>query len=340
MTDRSKNIAVGITAILGALGLGTLMILFGAIPSWMSKGYTVQVNLDTAGGLTQGSRVKLSGIDVGRIESVELLTGPPGGVKINAYIREEVRLPEGLHVRVEQGLLGGTPALGFEPPTMAPDQSVTYLPTDGSATVKGESYSFMSAFAGELQGALAEPTRQFTRMSDNFERMATEWAKVGSNLAQLTEVRNPDDVDKGEAKANLATVLTRADQRLADMKATLEGMKGLFGDEKFRQDIKDAAANAKVMTEKVGNLATSADEKLDKLVQRYVAVADDLSGAITSMKQTIDLAKNGDGTIGKLLNDATLYNNLNDASARLRKALDEFRQLLDKIKSEGLPVKM
>jgi hypothetical protein len=43
--------------------------------------------------------------------------------------------------------------------------------------------------------------------------------------------------------------------------------------------------------------------------------------------------------VGKLLQDPKLYNNLNDAAVRLGQAIDEVKNLLEKVRKEGLPLK-
>ena len=71
-----------------------------------------------------------------------------------------------------------------------------------------------------------------------------------------------------------------------------------------------------------------------------MAVADDVGGAINSIKTTLDTARTGDGTLGKLMKDPALYNNLNDSAERLSKAISELQAFLEKLRKEGIPLKM
>ena len=205
------------------------------------------------------------------------------------------------------------------------------LPTDGSAVLDGESLTLISQFAGHIEAAIHEPARKFAQLTDNFDRLSTEWTTVGSNLNRLIEVRSIDEVDAGTASANLATVLARTDDRLRQLKFALHGVNQWVGDQDLRSDVAATAANARQLTE---NLSQS----VDRLSKRYVAVADDLAGVVETMRIVLEKAQSGQGTIGKLFHDPALYNNLNDSALRLEKTLEEMQLLVQKWKAEGLPL--
>ena len=88
MTERSRNVAVGLTAIAGLAGVCVLFLLFGYVPAWLEDGYDLRVRLTTASGLTEGSRVKLSGIDIGRVVGVSLEPPPQKGVIVTTLIHK------------------------------------------------------------------------------------------------------------------------------------------------------------------------------------------------------------------------------------------------------------
>ena len=116
-------------------------------------------------------------------------------------------------------------------------------------------------------------------------------------------------------------------------------------DEELKKNITQTAANARELTRNLSQWSTKVDGFTDdigasvkELKQAYVNVADQLSVFIDSATKLADAARNGDGAMGKFINDPALYNNLNDAAARLSKAIDDVRLLVEKWKAEGLPV--
>lgn len=345
MTDRTHNIMVGLTAIVGTAGLAVMLLMFGYVPSWLEGGYHIRVTLANASGLSEGSRVKLSGIDIGQVKRVDLLNPPQQGVVVTTLIRQDVKVPGAAYVSVESPLLGGSPTLTFDISRLGPTQMDQFLPTDGSAEIQGQALTLVSQFAGELKTAINEPSQQFTRLVDQLERLVNEWVAVGKNINKLIETRTPELVDSGKTLGNLSTIFVRTDQRLAEIQGVIAGVDKWLNDSQLHEDVAGTAANAKQLTERLQEATGSAQEfmsqtnvNIGRLVDRYVAVADDVAGAVASLRQAIDQAGKDKGTLGKLLNDPALYENLNDSTQRLQKALDEFRLLIQKWKAEGLPI--
>lgn len=330
MKDRTINIIVGITTLAGLIGLAYLLTAIGGLSRSFEGGYRITIELPTAGGLHKDSRVVYNGIDIGRIESVDFQQPPRIGVVAVARItQDQLQLPGDVKVTSRfPSLLGGSAVADIG---RKPGAVTGYLPTDGSAVIQGEPAVDFSLIAEELRNALSGPMQEFKRISDNFDALSREWTLVAENINQLVEMRGIGEVDDGEAVGNLATVLARADQRLAELKQAIEGINKYVNDEELREDVRSTAANARALSQRF-------NDSLDTLKTRYVAVADDLSATVQAMKKLTDKTIEGGGTLGKMFNDPALYENLNDASERLKSAIDDVRLLVEKWKAEGLPV--
>lgn len=351
MTERTRNVIVGITSLGGLLGLVFLLMIFGFVPSWLEEGYLVTVQLKSASGLSTGSQVTMNGIDIGRVVAVGLDTTPTGTkVMVQTRLRPNVKVPKGVRVRAEFPLIGGSATLAFDASQLDPHQpdyreKMAPLVTDGTAIIEGDSFSPLGDLAEQFRTALAEPTRSFEKLSASVDRLSTEWTQVGNNLNQLLETRSPAEVDAGAAKPNLATVLARTDARLKELQDTLAAAQRWLDDEQLHSDLRQTAANARQLTgkldavvDKTSTLLDHTDQNVQRLVDRYVAAADDLSRTLHGLQQAVTAAQAGDGTLAKLLHDPAMYNNINDAVTRLTAALQEMRLLLEKWKKEGVPV--
>jgi ABC-type transporter Mla subunit MlaD len=323
MDERQRNVAVGLTAAVGLGGLILLLMLFGWVPGWLEGGYVVTVEMRHAGGIHEGSRVQLNGIDVGEVKSVELVQPTNHGVKAVVQIADELRLPQNVKVEISGPLFGGGSTMHFVTQD-GHGEPMEFLPMDGSAVVQGE-------ISSPLGSALAGPMSQINRLADSFETLSSEWTAVGKNLNELVQPRGPEAVDAGEAAGNLSSVIARVDTRLAELKEVLEGIDRYVNDEKLHEDVTVTAAKVRQLSETVGG-------SVEAVRDRYVAVADDIAGAVASMRKLVDQTRQGEGTVGKFMTDPALYNNLNDAAQRLQVALDEMRLLVAKWKAEGLPV--
>ncbi len=346
MTERSRNVAVGLTGLVALVMAAVILSLFGWVPFWLEEGYTIEAVFTNSMGLTPGSRVRLAGIDVGRVDRVTLQEIDSGdsktqGVVVMALINTGTQIPQGSSARVEATLLGTSPALALDPPRVKLDEQFTYLPTDGTAKLQGQ----MGGLTSDIQGAVSRIEGRFDQVIGDFHSLAAEYAKVGQNFNQLLEPRTPASVDSGEKGGNLSTIVARTDQRLREMEASIKAVQGWLDDAELRANIKTTLANSAKISEKLSTTAdqaatmvTSTQGQIDKLTKRYIAVADDLSAAVGSMQKLVDATRTGDGTAGKLIQDPALYNNLNDSAVRLKEALTELKLLVEKMKKEGLPL--
>ncbi|MCC6579164.1 MAG: MCE family protein [Phycisphaeraceae bacterium] len=332
MSERTRNIIVGLTVILGLSGVGMLMLLFGFIPHILTPGYNVRVQISQATGLNTSSRVKLDGVDIGQISRIELQKHPARGVMLTLVIDRNIQLSQQASCTVESPLLGGGAVIAFSTLGLSDEQMADWASTDGSAMYAGKRSSPIAGVAQNLQSTMEQavagfrqdlkrPIDSFVKLEEDFHQLQKAWEQVGHNIAALTEPRQSADVDAGKAPGNLATIMQRADARLGEIQKTIQQINDLVGDEQLRGDIKQSAAN------------------VSKLSGKFVEVADNLSVTIESLRKTSDQAREGQGSLGKLIKDPALYDNLNDAVLRIGQAADEIKLLIEKWKAEGVSVK-
>jgi len=345
MDEGRYNLVVGVTAIAGLVGVGLLMLMFGSGPLLIEEGYQVEVRLPSASGLTRDSRVRVNGIDIGRVTDVQLREPVVEGVSVMAMIRPGITLPEGVKPQVERPLIGGSPSLAFELPE-AGERTSASLPTDGTAVVQGSTPGLTDMVAQQIEESLAEPMAEVEAVAASLRSLASEWEAVAVNLRELTSMRTPEAVDGGaDVEANLSTLVIRLDDRLRESERVLDGLARYTEDEELRESIRSTVSSAERLTgsaeRMMGRLEGTVDgagEAVDRLAERYVAAADDLSAVLRQAERTLRIAEEGDGTLGKMLSDPSLYNNLDDAAEQLDAALTELRLLVEKWKREGVPI--
>ena len=357
MRETARNIIVGLTALAGIAGFCALLFLFGQVPEWIRPSYNIKIQFDHAGGLNSVSRVKFDGIDVGRVTELVLLNAPQRGVIAIAKIDNGIRIPKESLASIKAPLLGGSPTLTLETLSLSQEQMKDILPSDGTAQISGttaEGFAGMGARLermfdrniAALRGDLKRALDSFDNIGQDFNKLSSEWTKVGQNVNNLVEPRTLEQVEAGDAKPNVHTVLARADQRLTELRSAIEGLNDLLGDKQLREDIRQTVRNTKSATAKLDSAAQSAKEltvsikgNADEISKRLFAVADDLSKTLNSAQKLIEKADSGNGTVGRLMSDPALFNNLNDAVERIGAAADEVKLLIQKWKAEGVPVK-
>ncbi len=337
MTERTRNIVVGITALGGLAGLAVMILLFGLLPKWIEPGYGIVIELDDSSGVASGSRVRMSGVDIGSVDRVQLKTDPSKGVDLYCRIQTKYSIPEGSRVTSVAGLLGGGAQLQIE---SAPMTSPA-LPRDGTGHLSGKASNVTRDFqklAERIETDLHVQLSGLGKLSDRIGTLTDEYVAIGKKLNSLLEQRSIEDVDAGKVAANVTTIIARTDAGLRDLKSTVKSINDLIGDPELKSGIKDTIANAKQITGEVRQFTGDVKVKLEALTTRYVALADDMSKTLASATAMLEDARNGKGTLGKLVGDPALYNNMQDAAGRLSDALKEMKLLILKWKAEGLPV--
>lgn len=335
MTDTSRNVIVGLTALIGLAALAFLALMFGTLEKYTTDTYVINIQLNTATGLSTGSRVKLSGIDIGYVESLHFTDDSATAVDLVCRIDTSRKIPANSSVTAAGSLLGGASQLAIVPQPRKPGAgAITFVPTDGSGRLAGTVSSMSDKFtqvADNLRDQLKPAVEHFAEVSKKIGTMADEYTALGKKLNAALEPRSLADVDSGKAQPNFASAIARADQRLAELKQTLASINSVLSDKQLMSDVRATASNARQLT-------ADAKDKINQLATRYVGLADDMSHSLNELNGLLADARNGKGTMGKLIQDPALYNNLTDAAARLTEAIKSAQLLLEKWKAEGLPI--
>jgi len=104
MKTLNTELVVGglLLVVVGALAYVSLQLgNFALTGSW---GYTVQADFFTAGGLQKGAVIELAGVEIGRVEAVDLADYR---ARVTLKLRQEISLAEDSRVAIKtKGLIG------------------------------------------------------------------------------------------------------------------------------------------------------------------------------------------------------------------------------------------
>jgi phospholipid/cholesterol/gamma-HCH transport system substrate-binding protein len=119
-----------------------------------------------------------------------------------------------------------------------------------------------------------------------------------------------------EASQQVTQAMKRATEMIEDVRKTLE---------EFR-----ALASTGTTTLK------DFDAKAERLVAAMVSTSEELGQAASQLRLALERINSGQGTAGKLVNDARLYESLLESSDQLQVLLKQIKSLLDRVNEEGL----
>lgn len=338
MKRTMRDFIVGMTAILGIAGLIVMLMLFGELNFAKAPHYSITLQLNTAGGVTKASPVTMNGVRIGNVSRLAPADDPRMGAIVELAIREDVRIPSDIAVKLERGLVG--------------DTSIELTPRGGDASAPLDFIAPGSTIQAQAQGMLDELTNllggrldKVEEAVDSFNRLSTTYTEIGERVKSMLEDRDPALVDSGAEPANIATAMRRLDSALSLANAWLD-------DEAMREDVRTFAQKGSeaaeglagavdAWKEAAGTLQTQAGaigEDLGDLSLKVEKAAEQMGTVLTEMQFLLMQVNNGQGTMGQLVQNPDLFNSLNDAARRLEKALLEAQLLIEKYRKEGIPI--
>ncbi len=336
MNERSHNFLIGLTSIIALLGIVVLLMLFGELDNFFNPRYRVTINTYHASGLREGSAIELNGVPIGNIDTIVTKRDSHYGVQIIARIDTKQRIPFDVSPFADSSLLGGSATLVLEAVPVAPDTNVKYLPTDGSALINGDIRSrIIEQITAELDSRIAPLLESFTQFSE-----------LGKNINQLLAPPDPN-IPEDQQPLNLSSAMKMLNTVLSDVHEALDLAKAWLGDDQLRTNAVKAVTNANTLIDKAtltidqySSLASSLEKDTNALTKRLLPMADNLALTLEEVRRVALLARDGQGSVALMLNNPDLYNSLTDAAARLDKALTELQLLIQKIRDEGVPLKI
>ena len=248
---------------------------------------------DDVAGLEKGAAVTISGLKIGTVDAIAF-NDDKGRVKVTMALKDAFKFSESSNVIINGGLIGGSSI------KIAPDFNNTKIAQSGF-TFQGKSEGMMDIIK--------------TAVSDKLEGMQTQIDTLMHNTNTL--ITNINDILDTKTKHNIRQSLAELRVTLAHFKQISAKTDALLTDNKLKLD------NTLTNTEKIttdlskitGNLSQTDFNKTVK----------ELEATITSFKNIAQNIDKGEGSLGKLMRDTKMYDNLTGASKQLEALLEDMK---------------
>ncbi len=350
MDDRKKQFRVGVVVFASMLVTSILIVMTSDFSgSLFREQYQIQVLVSQAPGVAPDTPVRRRGILIGRVATVEDMDD---GALITINVNAEKHVKTNEVARVQTSLIGDA-VIEFSPVGSSEDAQIVQ---PGGPPLHGMYNPSPMDFIANLQGDLKQT---IVSLGD----AGNEVAKLAD---QLNTVLGDQDVER------LSRLVSSLEVAVGEFGSVMSNVDDIVGDEEFKVQLKeglaklpsvveDASAILKVLETAVG----SADQNLKNLQgltkplgDRGPEIVNSIETGVSNLSELLGefalLAKNvnnSDGTIGKLINDDELYNQLagtvtqasaavtdirllindRDMRRRIRQILDDIRVFTDKI---------
>ncbi len=286
----SREVKTGILAI-GAILLFIFGYSFLKGTNLLEDHRTFYVKYQNVEGLAKSAPVTINGLPVGKVQNIGFVN-KTGGLVVEFTVEEDFDFSKNSLVRIySSGLIGGK-SLGIFP---------SYDPSNiakAGDTLKGEIEKGMLDAVSERLGPLEE--------------------KVNNTLAGLdTLFLGINDVLDEQTRNNLKITIANLSETAVAFKGASRNINTLLAENK--EKLSNTLTNFDTVSKNFASLSDSlAQIETGKIVRDMEDVMSRLDAIVTKID-------NGEGSIGKLLKDEKLYDNLEGASLQLEKLLEDMK---------------
>ncbi len=316
---RRNDVVVG-GVILGAI----LLIVFGTIflrgTVFGAEEQEIRARFRNIGAVLKGNDVKLRGVPIGRVETVSL-EEDGDAVLITMTISADVRLPEDPVVVLSAESFFGDWQAQILPRASYPNYD--YLESPTADVLPGYSMPDIS----ELTAVGDEIAQNLRTISDRFELAFTEETalnirRVVENVQtaseQLTAMLASQETAIQEVAGNLRQTSQTLGETAETVRRTFSEVEGAIGSGRLGSIVD----NVETTTARTDTLTARLLEMAEDL-QRAAAQADTTLAAVGSLATSIE---EGQGTLGLLMQDSTLYLSIIEVNTELQALLVDLQR--------------
>lgn len=285
-----REVQVGVFVLVGLVAI-VVMLLKLTDPGLFRGRYYVTTQVADASGIRRGDPVRLLGVNIGRVRSLDLVPGR--GVNLRLELEGEYTVPEDSRVALEDiGLLG--------------DKAAVIYPGTSQRAV-GNGGTLAPRTAG---GGLTETAAELGERADSL--LISAQALLNQ---QTIEAVSASAQDLQRLMAELSGLATEQRRQFADLNAS------------FRR----SATNLEGATSGLNATAnrpelTAAIARTDSITQRLDAAMVQLNSFSSSLATVAGRLERGEGSLGMLTRDDSLYVNLNSAVNSINALTTDIRE--------------
>ncbi len=301
----SNEIKIGIVSLATVIGFFFLYNFLRGTKVF-STGRTFYAKYENVSGLQVTKPVSINGLTVGKVDKIEIVDGKPLTFIVEFTINKDIKFSKNTIAQI------------YSPGLMQSSEMQLILDYDGEIAQDGD--FLKSGISGGLLGDIGgqiEPTQQkldtvlvtMNRTLSAVERLLDNDNQ--NNIKVLIENLNRTVGSFNETARSFSSTSTSANELIKDnqkvVNSTLNNANAML-------------ASAKTSAEKFGQTADKLNNlQLEKTLTNFETASENL-------KELLNRIERGDGTLGSLVNDKTMYNNLNEATKNLNDLMIDLKQ--------------
>lgn len=261
---------------------------------------TYYATYDRVDGLSVSKPVMVNGYQIGRVSKMQLLTS--GNILTEFKIKHDYAIPANTIARIASTDLLGGKAIVFElgnSSRYAEDGDTLRANIQRNILEQVEPVQKKAeAVVAVLDSVLSSINNTINAdFQHNFNRSI---ASIANTLSTLEHTTTQVDAIVGTQRTKLANILS---------------------------NVEAISANFKNNNDRITNILNNLDSVTDQVAKaNFQQTITSANTAVADLQHIVDNINNGKGSVGLLLNDEKLYNNLNNASKNLDNLMIDLKQ--------------
>ena len=287
----TREVKTGVLAI-----LGIILFIFGFNylkgENLLSSSRVFFTEYENVEGLVVSTPVTISGLPVGKVLDITFKEDGSGKLVVKLLVDSDFQFSKNSTAELyETGLIGG--------------KAIAIMPANDN----GEMAEYGNYLKGGKKAGLTDLVNQ---------RLTPLQEKIEAMMASADELlHNLNDVFDEETKGNLKKSIAELSSTMASFKSTSESLNQMIKNNE--QHIDSVLTNANKITSNMADITkTISESNLDETIKSLETTLNSFNSMLTAMD-------NGEGTMGKLLKDEELYNNLTGATSELEALLKDIK---------------
>ncbi|OUT65591.1 MAG: hypothetical protein CBB70_11140 [Planctomycetaceae bacterium TMED10] len=331
MDERVAQARVGIVVISALILTAILIVLFGDFPSMFHTGKTISVRFTNAPGVTKGTPVRKSGILVGRVSKVEFVKDSPD-VLVTLSLNAGTQIYEDENCSINNASLLGNSFIEFIPGTKTSHKLIP-----DNAEIKGLSRRNPLEMLGGLENDLRNTLNSVSTASNQF-------GKLGEQLNKLVTNHDEDQFHR---------IVNKSEETLDSIHLTMEKLNHILGDEAMQENLRNGINEIPQVVKQTRDTLTEiqiavkhADRNLENLEgftgplgENGAQIVNRLDSSLAKFESVLSQfdtftgqLNSQEGTIGQLINNPALYNNLNRAAVNIDRVTSQLQPIMGDIR--------
>lgn len=307
-TSRAREVRTGLFVIVGlAILLALTLWVAGSNPLGASKA-TYKVLMKDAGGVRPGDQVRLAGVPVGRVRSVDLQDDKEWPVVFRVELDGAISLTEESQARFSSDGILGSAFLSIDP------GSADAPPLIGGSTILGTKSSDITGALGRVDEVI---DKAVTLLDETTVLVRGMTEKVDPLMARVEDLLSRENVDE------LSTTLSLLRQTLEEVRPQVPTL--LVRLEATLGGIDQGVETIPRLTAEAQALVTDLRAALGPEGERLRAVLESADGTFAQASESLGVVTGSAGDLEATLRD------LRDAASNLRMLSKELRERPDRL---------